>query len=388
MVGEIPCPKCNQLNDPLARYCDHCGVDLALAAVVAERDIIDLPEIPSGVPLAPELLVPRLGEYMLDNGLLEHKQLQAALDYQRKQIKKGRSVLLGQALLELELVDRETLDQAVTMQILQLQKALHYANIKLEQRVKERTIDLQKALDRVSELNQLKSNFIANISHELRTPLTHIKGYLDLLADGSSGELNEQQANILAILQRSEERLERLIEDLLQFSLLSRGEISLSLDPIDLSKAVQVNIERLQKKADAQKVKLIMFIPFDIPKVQADEEKITWVISQLLDNAVKFTPEHGQVNVHLAHENSRVNVIVSDSGIGIPSEKLEEIFEPFHQLDGSTTRRYGGTGLGLSMVKRILDAHGSQIRVDTAVGSGSRFEFSLPIVKEKTTVKS
>lgn len=139
--------------------------------------------------------------------------------------------MIGQKLLELGLVDRETLDQVVTEQILQLQQALQLANRQLEQRVLERTQDLQQALNKLSELNELKSNFISTISHELRTPLTHLKGYITLLADGSLGDLSEAQQEAMDVMERAEARLEHLIEDLIQFSLIARGQLSLTLNP-------------------------------------------------------------------------------------------------------------------------------------------------------------
>src|SRR5215207_3116492 len=131
--------------------------------------------------LTPEMLVPRMGEYLIQKGLITGAQLQKALDYQQDEISKGNTFLVGQALTDLKFLDRSELDQAVTEQILHLRSALQAANRTLERRVEERTAELQMALERVSELSQLKSNFIANITHELRTPLTHIKGYLELL---------------------------------------------------------------------------------------------------------------------------------------------------------------------------------------------------------------
>jgi signal transduction histidine kinase len=115
--------------------------------------------------------------------------------------------------------------------------------------------------------------------------------------------------------------------------------------------------------------------------VRADEEKIGWVLSHLVDNALKFTPEHGRVEIEAVLESSLVTISVTDTGIGIPPERLQEIFEPFHQLDSSATRRFGGTGLGLAMAQRIVEAHGSRIKVQSELGRGSRFEFSLPVLK-------
>jgi len=384
MAVYISCPNCAKPVDLQSRYCEHCGVDLVFAAAVAERSVISPTQVPAGVPLAPEILVPRMGDTMLEQAIIQPEQLQQALEYQKKRAEEGHPVLLGQALLELGMVTREALDQVITVQILQLQNALSDANRQLEQRVQERTADLQRALERLSELNQLKSNFIANISHELRTPLTHLKGYLDILAQGELGAMNPQQTDVLAILQRAETRLERLIEDLIQFSLVSRGELNIKLSSFRLADMIRLTLERSGDKATTGAIHLSVNLPLDLPQVRADEEKIAWVISQLVDNALKFTPKGGRVEIGAVLESSLVTVAVTDTGIGIPQERLEEIFEPFHQLDGSATRRFGGTGLGLAMAQRIIEAHGSKINVESLVGLGSRFEFSLPVMKSGT----
>jgi signal transduction histidine kinase len=372
----IACPHCGRPVDPQARYCAHCGVDLAVAAVIAEQAMTTLPE---GVPLAPEVLVPRIGEYMLENRIIQAGDLQAALDFQEQRHKQGKPILLGQALLELGVIDQSILDQVITRRILQLQNALNEMNKALEKRVQERTLDLQHALDRLGELNQLKSNFIANISHELRTPLTHIKGYLDILSDESLGPLMPQQLKALSVIQRSEERLERLIEDLIQFSLASRGELSLNLATVDFKKITLAVSEQFAQKAQVAEVDMRMHVEDSLPLVHVDEEKLKWVLSHLLDNGLKFTSAGGYCRLDAVMDHNRVQVTVSDNGIGIPEEQLHEIFEPFHQLDGSTKRHFAGTGLGLAMVKRILEAHGSQIVVKSEIGHGSQFQFTLPV---------
>jgi signal transduction histidine kinase len=328
--------------------------------------------------LTPEMLVPRMGEYLMHKGLISPESLQKALDYQQDSTANGRPILLGQALIDLNLLERADLDQAVTEQIIQLRSALQAANRTLERRVEERTAELQKALERVSELSQLKANFVSNISHELRTPLTHIKGYIELLITESLGGITEEQRHALHVSQQSTSRLEALIEDLILFSLASRGELSILHENVDLRRLVNLAVKSITTRAEERGVSLNVIIDEDVPHVQADAQKISWVLSQLLDNAVKFTPSDGRVVVSLQREGENLVIVsVTDTGIGIPASRLEDIFEPFHQLDGSSTRRYGGTGLGLSLVRQIIEAHGSMIEVQSIEGRGSTFKFPL-----------
>lgn len=324
------------------------------------------------------MLVPRMGEYLINKGLISAESLQRALEYQQEAIAKGNPVLLGQSLIDLKVLERADLDQAVTEQIIQLRSALQAANRTLERRVEERTAELQKALERVSELSQLKANFVSNISHELRTPLTHIKGYIELLITQSLGTITDEQRHALQVSQQSTARLESLIEDLILFSLASRGELSMVYENVDLRRLVSLVVKAYTAKAEERGVSLNTIADDDIPLVQADAQKISWVLNQLLDNGIKFTPSGGRVVVNVRREGENLVIVsVTDTGIGIPSNRLTDIFEPFHQLDGSSTRRYGGTGLGLSLVRQIVEAHGSMIEVQSIEGHGSTFKFPL-----------
>jgi signal transduction histidine kinase len=328
--------------------------------------------------LTPEMLVPRMGEYLIQKGLITGEDLQRALDYQLEQTAKGNAVLLGQALIDLKIIERAELDQAVTEQILQLRSALQAANRSLERRVEERTAELQKALERVSELSQLKANFISNISHELRTPLTHIKGYLELLITDSLGSITEEQRHALHVSQQSAVKLETLIEDLIMVSLASRGEMSIKQEQVDVRRLASLAVKSFLGKALERGVSLASEIDEELPLVQADSQKTAWVLHQLIDNGIKFTSSGGSVTVNVKREGENlVLVSVTDTGIGIPAARLKDIFEPFHQLDGSSTRRYGGTGLGLSLVRQIVEAHGSVLDVQSAEGRGSTFKFPL-----------
>ncbi len=333
--------------------------------------------------LTPEMLIPRMGEYIVQKGMLTEEQLRTALAYQQEQTALRGHYLLGQALIDLNLLDRAALDQVVTEQIIQLRSALQAANRNLEQRVKERTAELNEALQRLSELNQMKANFVANISHELRTPLTHVKGYLELMVTESLGSISDEQRHALQVSQRAAVKLESIIEDLIMFSLASHGEMSMKLDKVNIRRLTALAAKSASTKAEERGVQVLVSARDNIPPVQADSEKISWVLGQLLDNGIKFTPSGGSVVVALKEEgNNLILVSITDTGIGIPGSRLKEIFEPFHQLDGSSTRHFGGTGLGLSLVRQIIEAHGSLLDVQSVEGKGSTFKFPLLAVRE------
>jgi signal transduction histidine kinase len=380
MDFQLPCPNCGQQVNPQELECPHCGVNLALAAVKGEQEVIAKINLNPTVPITPEILVPRVGELLIERGVLTQDDLQRALEYSKRPGLDGQQHLVGQALLELKLIDREILDQVITEQILQLHTALQQSNRKLEQRVLERTQELQTALNKLAELNQLKSNFISNVSHELRTPLTHIRGYLDLMNEGSLGDLSKEQAVALDVMLRSEARLEELIEKMIQFSLEASGQFTLQIRPTNLRKLIELAINQVKTKAENRPVNLEINLGTDPCFIRVDQEKIQWVVMELLDNAIKFSPAGGNVKVGLEREDNFAQFYVIDTGIGISPGRLSEIFEPYHQLDSSSTRKYGGIGLGLALVKKILEAHGSKVNVTSDVGKGTFIQFQLPII--------
>ena len=329
--------------------------------------------------LSPEMLVSRLGDALVEKGIITLLELQKALQRQEELRTEGKFLRLGQVLIDMDLVDQRTLDSVIAVQILKLRAALEDANAQLENRVIERTTQLQDALKKLSELNQQKSNFVANISHELRTPLTHLKGYLELLLNGDMGALTEEQLQALRIMFRASERLTRLIEDLIMFSMAERGDATIRNSNFNLASLGMASINRMALKASEKKINLDFVCPSNTITVVGDEEKLGWVILQLLDNAIKFSPKNGRVVLELTPETGLARVSISDTGIGIPADRMDEIFEPFHQLDGSSTRKYGGTGLGLALARKIIEAHGSLILISSAVDKGSKFEFLLKL---------
>jgi signal transduction histidine kinase len=330
--------------------------------------------------LTPEILVPRLGETLVRMGLLEEAQLRRVLNYQHARAAEGQSLLFGEAVIELGLLDRATLDRAVTEQIVALRQALEDANRGLEQRVEQRTFELEHALRRLSELNQLKADFISNVSHELRAPLAGLLGYLDLLTAGELGNLNERQASAIDICRRASDRLKELIDDLLMFSDASGGAPTLQLGLVDLCELAREAITLVGRKAADRGIRLETDLADGVPPVRADGPKIAWVLAQLLDNGIKYTERGGSVTLRVAPPAASAGLVlasVTDTGRGISPDRLEEIFEPFHQLDGSATRRTGGTGLGLAIAREIVRAHGTRLDVRSVVDAGTTFSFTL-----------
>lgn len=377
-IGRVVlCPQCEQPLPMDARLCPQCGVDLALLSLLSEKAYLE--GVPKYTPIdtTPAWLVPRIGEFLIEQNVITNKQLQKSLRQQKVRAEQGEDVLLGQTLIEMGFLNRETLDQALTEQIVNLHAAVQESNRTLQQRVNIRTRELRRALERLTEINQVKANLISNISHELRTPLAHLKGYVELLADGELGGLTDEQSDAAKVMRRATDRLNRLIEDLIEFSTASREGLTLNLEPISGPDIITGVINKSHAKAEMAGVKLIADVDTDLPTIRADVERLSWAIYQLVDNGIKFTPAGGNVTIRVCPSDKGIQFDIEDTGIGIPPDRIEEIFEPFHQLDGSPTRRYGGTGLGLSLVKLILEAHGSSLDVASDEGSGTRFRFNL-----------
>lgn len=332
----------------------------------------------------PELLLPKFGEQLVNLGIISREHLSLALDYQKK-IKKTHPdenpPLVGQILVQLNYLSQSDLDSAVTDLFIKLKDALEESNHKLENRVEERTKELRQAIRKINKLNQSKSEFVSNISHELNTPLTHIMGYACLFLDGSLGEINQDQKEALTTIKRATDRLDELITDLISFTDIENDVLVIQSMPtpplLICKKAFSNSIIAAKKKS----IHLIHQYSDDLPLISADKNKIAWVVKQLLNNAIKFTEPNGYVLLKVKINHNMVDFSVIDTGIGIPENNFKDIFEPFHQLDGSTTRSVGGTGIGLTICREIINAHNSKLLVSSKLNKGSEFAFSLPIIK-------
>lgn len=231
---------------------------------------------------------------------------------------------------------------------------------------------------RLAELDRLKSSFVSVVSHELRTPLTAIQGYAEFLEDGLGGELSPAQREYLAEILTGCARLERLVDDLLDFARLESGSLQLTYTEDDISRTVQSVVNALRPRAIAKRITLSTHVPETPVLLSYDGLRIEQVLINLLGNALKFTPDGGEVSVTVLPAPDHVRLEVRDTGIGVDPQKLPRLFEQFFQVDPSSTRQSGGVGLGLAIVKALVEAHGGRIGAESEKGAGSRFWFTLP----------
>ena len=232
----------------------------------------------------------------------------------------------------------------------------------------------------VTELKRLESvrrEFVANVSHELRTPLTAIRGYAETLRDGALKD-PEKALEFVQVIHRHAERLRELIDDLLDLSKVEQGKARLSPVPVPLAEVASQVAAVIRPLAQGKSQSLAIEIPRDLPFLRADRDRLAQVLINLLDNAVKFTPEGGRIFLTAAAREGRIVLDVSDSGVGIPPDEIGRIFERFYRVDRSRDRREGGTGLGLAIAKHLTLAMGGTIEVESVPGRGTTFRVTLP----------
>ena len=234
-------------------------------------------------------------------------------------------------------------------------------------------------ITREKEIDQMKSDFISLVSHELRTPLTSIIGFVSFILDGKTGPINEKQQNSLIRVHRQSKRLAALINDLLDVSRIESGRIQMNQEPIMLLDIANQRLEEIRPQADAKEIQLNFAAPESLPPILGDEARMGQVFTNLIGNAIKFTPDNGEITVKLKIDGNLLHVEIIDTGPGIPAEERQKIFEKFYQRSDIHTRQKGGSGLGLSITKSIVEAHGGRLWVDDGdQGEGSNFQFVLP----------
>ncbi|MCL2744281.1 MAG: ATP-binding protein, partial [Planctomycetaceae bacterium] len=236
--------------------------------------------------------------------------------------------------------------------------------------------------ERLGRLNEIKDEFLANTSHELRTPINGIIGIVESMMDGAVGELSDEQKYNLAVVANSGRRLSHLVNDILDFTKLKNREIELQLKSLDLYTVVDIVVMLSKPLIKNKDLVIVNDVGYSLPLIKADENRIQQILYNLIGNAVKFT-EKGNVTISAEVQGNEVAVHIKDTGIGIEEKSYEKIFESFEQADGSTAREYGGSGLGLSITKKIVELHGGKITVESKIGSGSVFTFTIPVSTEQ-----
>lgn len=248
-------------------------------------------------------------------------------------------------------------------------------------------LNLKNAKDKLINANEelvktsrLKDEFLANTSHELKTPLTGIIGIAESLIDGAAGKVNSDQKSNLDMIVLSGRRLTHLVNDLLDFSKMKNNDLVLIKKPVDLRQVTELVISLIMPTASKKPLKIINSINPSSQPVLADENRLQQIMYNLVGNAVKFT-DSGLISVTAEESGDETIVSVRDTGIGIPEDKFDEIFDHFQQVDSSDTRSYGGTGLGLAITRSLVELHGGKIKVTSQPGEGSEFRFTIPVVK-------
>lgn len=228
-------------------------------------------------------------------------------------------------------------------------------------------------------LEDIKRDFVANVSHELRTPLASIKGYSETLIDGAMDD-KKVSKNFLNIIDKQATRMARLIDDLLILSRIESEPFKVETKSLDIATLAKSTVSSLNKHAIDKKIDLQLTIENNLPKVHGDEDRLEQVFVNLIENAIKYTPEEGKVFINIYKKDENVVTTVKDTGLGIPKVDLPRIFERFYRVDKARSREMGGTGLGLAIVKHIIQGHGGDIKVESEMGKGTEFLFTLKAV--------
>ncbi len=277
---------------------------------------------------------------------------------------------------------------------------LEDAKANLEKRVAERTADLERArktvqnmlkdlkedMVKLQAIDRMKTEFLSMVSHELRTPITPIRGYLSLLLKGGMGKLSPKSKKALNILAGQSEHLNTIIDSMLDISRIELGKpIPTASESLSMKAIIQDVADAMKIQAEAKGHHLIIDLSKDLPTITGDGIKLRRVLTNLIGNAIKFSPEGGEIKIRSFPEDSKIRVEVADNGIGIAKENLEKVFEKFHQVDSSFTRSAGGIGMGLTLARELVELHGGKLWAESeGLGKGTKFVFTLAVEQNKS----
>jgi signal transduction histidine kinase len=278
-------------------------------------------------------------------------------------------------------------EELITILVNQLGQALENARLfektwrahqELEQKVDERTRELTSAVDEIKKVSKRKSDFISAVSHELRTPLTSIKGYASILLTGKLGDIPQDVRERLDKINRHSDELVHLVNDLLDISRIESGRVTMKQETQEIRYIVGYAFDLLSGQIKEKQLRFSFDIPDNANSVFVDHSQIERVFINLISNAIKFTPAQGTIIIRSYKMDKEIQVDIADTGCGIPEKDREAIFEEFYRVDNAINETVKGTGLGLTLVKRIIEAHNGKIWVKSKEGSGSTFSFTLP----------
>lgn len=254
------------------------------------------------------------------------------------------------------------------------------AHQELEKKVNERTRELTIALEEVKTASKRKTDFVSSVAHELRTPLTSIKGYAAILLSEKLGKLPDEVRQRLEKINKHSDELAQFVNDLLDISRIESGRAAMTKSPQDLKHIIEESADLLSVLCKEKQIELLLDVPVGLAPVYVDYNQIKRVFINLINNALKFTPAQGRIRVQCQRVTGAIQVDIQDTGCGIPEDSLEKIFEEFYRIDNSINQQVKGTGLGLALVKNIIEAHQGKIWVKSKLGEGATFSFTLPLI--------
>lgn len=296
----------------------------------------------------------------------------------------GNHLVSNYTARDIKLLDTIQQELVIAIQNVRSFDEIKELNATLQQRIDSATKELRTSNAQLQRLDEAKDEFISMASHQLRTPLTSIKGYISMLLEGDVGKVTPDQKHLLDEAFISSERMVRLIGDFLNVSRLQTGKFVVEKQPVDLAKVVGQEIDSLLPNAAARGLNFSYKAPKNIPELELDDSKIRQVIMNFADNAIYYSKEKSTIKINLKADKSWVEFTVKDSGIGVPEKEKDQLFNKFFRATNARKQRPDGTGVGLFLAKKVIDAHDGQIIFESKEGRGSTFGFRLPLAKSRT----
>src|SRR5262245_11040769 len=365
----MKCLRCQQDNPPQAKFCLECGGSLKRLTATRIRKgegILGRTAITLELVQVPDITLPdayegRLKENLVDSGV------RAVLAV--PMVREGN--LIGCLAVTSNRPGEFATETGDLLRTFATQSALAIQNARLFREIEQKSRELEAA-------SRHKSEFLANMSHELRTPLNAVIGFSEVLSERIFGELNEKQEEYLKDIHASGHHLLSLINDILDLSRIEAGRMELDVADFDLPTAIDNALTLVRERATRRSIALRTTVDERLGQIQGDGRKIRQVLLNLLSNAIKFTQEGGWIEVRATPVNGFLEVAVSDTGVGIAPEDHEAVFEEFRQV-GTADKKVEGTGLGLALSRKFIELHGGKIWVNSQIGAGSTFTFTIPM---------